>query len=282
MRVAIDPHVSRYLERVQALPLLSREEEHAVAIRARKGEVEAARELIRANLRYVTPIALGYRRYGIPVGELIAEGNVGLMVAIAKFDPERATRFVTYAAHWIRAYMLEHIIRTFSMVGLGGGPLRSKVFFRLRREKAKLAANGASADEVNEALAQQFGTSPERIAILAQRLESRDVSVDARVRDDSAGTVLDTMASNDPSPEDTFLKHESTHDLSTRVRSAMAGLDPRERFIVEARVMADDPDELSLAEIGRRLGVSRERARQIEARAKEKLRRQLTDTRHAA
>lgn len=282
MRAQIDPHVSRYLEQVQALPLLTREEEHAVAERARKGDPAAARKLIRANLRYVTPIALGYRRYGVPVGELIAEGNVGLMVAIGKFDPERGTRFVTYAAHWIRAYMLEHIIRSFSMVGLGGGPLRSKVFFRLRREKAKLAASGASADEVNETLAKQFGTSAERIAVLAQRLEVRDVSVDAKVRDDGGNTVLDTMASNDPSPEETFLEDESTRELNTRVRTAMAALDARERFIVEARVMADDPDELSLAEIGRRLGVSRERARQIEARAKEKLRRQLVDTRHAA
>jgi RNA polymerase sigma-32 factor len=277
MRPEIDSHLSRYLERVQAIPTLTREQEHAFAVASRKGDADASAQLIRANLRYVVPIALGFRRYGVRVAELIAEGNVGLMIALTKFDPDRGTRFVTYAAHWIRAYMLEHIIRGWSVVGLGGGPLRSKVFFRLRREKAKLAASGATADEINEALAKSFGTSVDRIVLLAQRLEARDVSIDARARDDSTTTAADAIPSPDASVEDAYLQREETADLRARVRDAISRLDPRERFIVEARTMADGADELSLAEIGRRLGVSRERARQIEARAKAKLRRQLAE-----
>jgi RNA polymerase sigma-32 factor len=277
MRTEIDPHLARYLERVQGIPTLSREQEHAMAVASRKGDPDARAVLVRANLRYVVPIAIGFRRYGVPVAELIAEGNVGLIIALSKFDPERGTRFVTYAAHWIRATMLEHIIQSWSMVRLGGGPLRSKVFFRLRREKAKLAATGATTDEINAALAERFGTSVERLVLLGQRLEARDVSVDAPARDDAQGTVLEGMASTAHSAEEIYLAQEDTARVTARVRTAMSALDPRERFIVETRVMADDPDELSLAEIGRQLGVSRERARQIEARAKAKLRKQLAE-----
>lgn len=277
MRTEIDPHLARYLERVQGIPTLSREQEHAMAVASRKGDPDARAVLVRANLRYVVPIAIGFRRYGVPVAELIAEGNVGLIIALSKFDPERGTRFVTYAAHWIRATMLEHIIQSWSMVRFGGGPLRSKVFFRLRREKAKLAATGATTDEINAALAERFGTSVERLVLLGQRLEARDVSVDAPARDDAQGTVLEGMASTAHSAEEIYLAQEDTARVTARVRTAMSALDPRERFIVETRVMADDPDELSLAEIGRQLGVSRERARQIEARAKAKLRKQLAE-----
>jgi RNA polymerase sigma-32 factor len=268
--------VARYIAEVQKIPALSREDEHELAVRA-KTESHAAAELVRANLRYVVPIALGYRRYGVRLADLISEGNVGLMTALVKFDPSRGTRFVTYAAHWVRAFMLDHVIRSYSIVGVGSGPLRSKVFFRLRREKARISAATNDTEQARQMLAQRFGTTPEKIEQLAQRLEARDVSVDAKAHDDGTATVLDTIASALPSQEEALLAHERKDALAARVRDAVAELDPRERYIVEARMMADGRDELSLAEIGRRLGVSRERARQIEARAKAKLKRRLAD-----
>src|SRR5579859_1324385 len=164
--------LSEYITRVQAIPTLSREEEVALACRVRDAnDRDAARRLIEANLRYVVAIALGHRRYGVRLADLVAEGNVGLVIALRRFDPSRGTRFVTYAAHWIRAYVLGHVIRAWSIVGVGAGPLRSKVFFRLRREKARILASTSDAMEANERLAERFGTTTDKIAILAHRLE---------------------------------------------------------------------------------------------------------------
>ena len=268
--------LSHYIARVQAVQPLSREREYELACLVRdNGDGDAARQLVEANLRYVVAIALSYRRYGVRLADLISEGNVGLMIALRKFDPSRGTRYVTYAAHWIRAYVLDHVIRAWSIVGVGAGPLRSKVFFRLRREKARILASTSDPMEANEKLAERFGTTADKIALLAHRLEARDVSLDAQVFDDGGATVLDTLPSGGPSQEDEFLGRERSSTILTRVHEALEALDPRERFIVEVRMMADAPDELSLAEIGRRLGISRERARQLESRAKQKIRRHL-------
>ena len=276
--------ISTYIARVQAIPTLTREDEHALACRVRDADDPvAARKLVEANLRYVVAIAISYRRYGVRLADLISEGNVGLMTALKKFDPARGTRFVTYAAHWIRAYVLDYVIRGWSIVGVGSGPLRSKIFFRLRREKAKIAASTSDADEATKRLAERFNTTPEKITIFAQRLEARDVSLDAKVFDDGGATVVDTLPSLLPSQEDRFLRKERANEIEASVRDAIEELDPRERYIVQARMLAEGPDELSLAEIGRRLGVSRERARQIEVRAKMKLKRHLEGrTRQAA
>src|SRR6516225_924761 len=197
--------LSHYIARVQAIQPLSREHEYELACRVRdRNDREAARQLVEANLRYVVAIALSYRRYGVRLGDLVSEGNVGLMIALKKFDPDRGTRFVTYAAHWIRAYVLDHVIRAWSIVGVGAGPLRSNVFFRLRREKAKIMASTSDLVEVGEKLADRFGTTPEKITLLAHRLEARDVSLDTKVFDDGAATVLDTIPSGGPSQEEAF------------------------------------------------------------------------------
>src|SRR5262249_36445653 len=157
----------------------------------------------------------------VRLADLVSEGNVGLMIALKKFDPDRGTRFVTYAAHWIRAYVLDHVIRAWSIVGVGAGPLRSKVFFRLRREKAKILASTSDLVEANEKLAERFGTTTDKIALLAQRLEARDVSLDAKVFDDGAATVLDTLPYGGPSQEDQYLGHERSEALCARVREAV-------------------------------------------------------------
>jgi len=276
---AVSAGVQRYLNFVQTVPRLSREEEHDLAVRVRDaGDTSALDRLTRANLRYVVAIAVKYRRYRIPVAELVSEGSLGLLVAARKFDPDRGTRFVTYAAHWIRAFMLEHIIRGSSMVGNGSGPMRSKLFFRLRREKATLVGQGFDSAEVDERLATTFGTTVEKLRVMEERLDARDVSFDAPMHDDGTGTLVEAMASSYLSPEEELSRAEQAAQLAVRVRDAIRVLDPRERFIVESRLMADEVTELSLAQIGRELGVSRERARQIEARAKLKIKKILLET----
>lgn len=268
--------LSRYIAYVRAISELSREDESEIARKwLRENDLAAAEVLIRANLRYVVAIALTYRRYGLPLADLIAEGNFGLVHAVSKFNPERGTRFVTYAAYWVRAYMLNYVIRSWSMVGVGSGPLRSKLFFRLRRERARIANLVGDNEQAEKMLAERFGESQEKIMSLANRLEARDVSLDARLFDDGSVAMLDTLESDAPSQEDTVANRQSRDLIKENLRVALTELDPRERFIVEVRMMADNDDALSLAEIGRRLGVSRERARQLEARAKRKLRERL-------
>jgi len=272
--------LSKYIAYVRAISELSREDEGEIARRwLRENDLAAAETLIRANLRYVVAIALTYRRYGLPLADLIAEGNFGLVHAVGKFNPERGTRFVTYAAYWVRAYMLNYVIRSWSMVGVGSGPLRSKLFFRLRRERARIANLVGDNEEAAKMLAERFGESQEKIMSLANRLEARDVSLDARLFDDGSVAILDTLESDAPSQEETVANSQSRDIIKENLHAALTELDPRERFIVEVRMMADSDEALSLAEIGRRLGVSRERARQLEARAKRKLRERLAPLR---
>ncbi|MEN9581506.1 MAG: hypothetical protein RJA70_4515 [Pseudomonadota bacterium] len=255
---------------------LSREEELVLA-RAwcSTQDEKAADRLIRAHLRYVVATAVKYRRYGVPLNELVAEGNFGLAHALKKFDPERGFRFVTYAAYWIRAYILSYIIRSWSLVGSGSGALRSKMFFKLRRERVRLANLVGDRDEAEQLLADKLNVSRPQLGAMLRRLEVRDLSLDTKVFDDSAQTLVDTLVSGDVDQEQALRETELQSSLRNEVRSAVAHLDSRERYIVEARLMAEAEDKLSLAEIGRSLGVSRERARQLESRAKSKLRSQL-------
>lgn len=268
--------LSRYIALVKDIPELTRTQEVDLACRwLTEGDRAAAAQLVNANLRYVVAIALTYRRYGLALGDLVAEGNFGIVHAMRKFDPSRGTRFVTYAAYWIRAYILNFVIRSWSMVGVGSGPLRSKLFFRLRRERARIASLVGEGEAGTALLAERFGAPAEKVLSMARRLEARDLSLDTKVFDDGQTMLVDTLESTAQSQEERFAATEERERLKERLRGAVEGLDPRERYIVEARMMADEEDELSLAEIGRRLGVSRERARQLESRVKKKLRAQL-------
>lgn len=272
-----DPALARYISAAQAMPKLDRERERELALRWRDHQDEAARdELVRAHLRYVVSIALKYRRYGVPVSELIAEGNFGIVHALKKYEPERGHRFVTYAAYWIRAYVLNYIIRSWSLVGVGSGVLRSKMFFKLRRERVRLMNLLGDRDAVEEALSNKLSVPREQLAQMLRRLEARDLSLQTKVFDDTSTTLMDTLESEDDSQEETFAADEIRDRVRDAVQIAVRDLDQRERYIVENRMMADAEDEMSLAEIGRRLGVSRERARQLEARAKKKLRAKIT------
>jgi len=278
MATEVDPALSRYITMVQRLPKLTREEELNLCRKWHQGQDNRAREdLVRAHLRYVVAIALKYRRYGLPLAELIAEGNFGIVHALSKFEPERGNRFVTYAAYWIRAYILNYIIRSWSLVGVGSGALRSKTFFKLRREKVRITNLVGEGERAEELLAERFNVSRQQIVAMVRRLEARDVSLDAKVFDDAVTTVLETLAAPNLDQEEVFSSSQTSGQVRDVVRAAVATLNPRERYIVERRLMADSEDELSLAEIGRRLGVSRERARQLEARAKRKLKQRIID-----
>jgi RNA polymerase sigma-32 factor len=254
-------------------PLLGREEETELARRFRDlGDQRAADTLVRAHLRAVVVMATKHRHYGVPVSELIAEGNCGLVTALQRFDPERGVRFATYAKHWVRAYILACVIRSANMLGGNSGLVRSQVFFKLRRERARITAlfgQGAAADE---ALAQRMSVSVERLQRLLGRLDSRSVPLDAPTYRESPERSVELLAATGD-PEQLYFHDQRRDVANAAVAAALKDLDPRERFIAEQRLMAAPADELSLAELGRRMGISRERARQIEERTLQKLRR---------
>lgn len=272
--------LDRYIQQVRAIPKLSREEEHELALRVLEGDQAASDRLVEANLRYVIAIALQYRRYGVRLGDLIAEGSVGLVTAVRKFDPHRGTRFVTYAGYWIRAFVLEAVVRSSTMVGAGSGPFRSKLFFRLRRERARLSNLIADPDELTERLAREFDTTPEKMTELLRRLDQREISLDAPAYQDSEATLVDMLPAN-AEPQDVVVGRQRRQSgIHDRLQGALSVLDHRERLIVEKRILSDE--SASLAALGRELGVSRERARQLEARAKKKLAEELRDLAPAA
>ncbi|MDH3728791.1 MAG: sigma-70 family RNA polymerase sigma factor [Myxococcales bacterium] len=272
--------LDRYIQQVRAIPKLSREDEHVLALRVLDGDREAADKLVEANLRYVIAIALQYRRYGVSLGDLIAEGSVGLVTAVRKFDPQRGTRFVTYAGYWIRAFVLEAVVRSSTMIGAGSGPFRSKLFFRLRRERARLSNLIADPDELIEKLASDFETTPKKMTELLRRLDQREISLDAPAYHDSDATLVELLPGTEERQDIILERQRRQNGIRHRLEGALEVLDDRERLIVQKRILSDD--SASLASLGRELGVSRERARQLEARAKKKLRDELQDLAPAA
>ncbi|MEO7032661.1 MAG: sigma-70 family RNA polymerase sigma factor [Polyangiaceae bacterium] len=265
---------AHYLSTVQGYPVLSREQELALLRSWRDQNDERAREaLVRSMLRHVVSIARRYQRYGVPLGELISEGNFGVVRALNKFDAERGTLFMTYASYWVRACILQHVLRSWSIVG--SGLPRSKLFFKLRRERAKLTSLTGEGEHAEALLAERLNVSPARLQSLLERVDLRDYSLDAEVFQDGAMTLVNTLPAPGLNQEQLALAIEFGENAQAAVREALTLLDDRERYIVENRLLADREAELSLAEIGRVLGVSRERARQLEDRAKRKLKARI-------
>ena len=266
---------SNYVSTVQGYAAVSREDELTLIRRWRFEQDESARDaLVRSALRHVVSIARRYQRYGIPLAELISEGNFGVVRALNKFDGARGTLFITYASYWVRACILQHVLRSWSIVG--SGLPRSRLFFKLRRERAKLSSLIGDGAELSVILSQRLGISVERLNGLLQRVDQRDCSLDAEVFQDGSLTMVNTLPSSDPDQEQLVLASEFGGNALAAVHDALTILDTRERYIVEHRLLADRDAELSLADIGRSLGISRERARQLEERAKRKLRARIS------
>ena len=271
-----DDGLRAYLGQLHKYELLDRETELKIARRwVKRHDKASAQALVLANLRFVVKMANSYKNYGLRVADLVEEGNVGLLEAVKRFDPERGHRFMTYAAYWIRAYILAHVLKQRTLVGVGTGPLQSKMFFRLARERARLSSFLTDGAEVEKRLAETFGTTPERVREMSGRLEGRDVSLDAQLSHEGGSTGLDLLADEGAHVDERCADAERSHLVRSRVGAAMADLSARERYIVEHRLLSDDGE--TLAEIGRHLGLSRERVRQIEERLKNKLGQQLAD-----
>lgn len=271
-----DPVVVRYDALASAFPSLSREDELELAWAWKNHRDPRARErLIGSQLRAVTAIARKLRAYGVPLSDLMAEGNVGLLQALDKFEPELGYRFGTYAAFWIRARMINHVLATWSIVQTRSGVMRSRMFFKLRRERSRLQASLGDPQLVKEALAKRFDLSDDAVQAMLQRLDSGDVSLDRSVRDD-AGPMVEQMEDDAESQESTLMRQQRQGLVREVVERALRQLDAREQRIVRERLMADDGEALSLAELGRRMGISRERARQLESRARKKLAQSLS------
>ncbi|HEY7954010.1 MAG TPA: RNA polymerase factor sigma-32 [Polyangia bacterium] len=279
-RLAEDEGFQTYLSAIQRFQPLDRATELKLARRwQRRHDADSAHRLVQAHLRFVVKIANSYRGYGLKVADLVEEGNIGLLEAVRRFDPSRNLRFMTYAAYWIRAYILAHVLKQWSMVGVGTGPMQSKLFFRMARERAKITSAlgaGATETDVEELLAKKFGTSPERIRNMTGRLDGKDLSLDVAAYRDGTATGLDLLADDvSEGQEDRAARLERDEVVRTRVGALLRGLSPRERHILDHRLLTDDAE--TLADIGRQLGLSRERVRQLEERLKIKLRRALAD-----
>ncbi|HEY0838763.1 MAG TPA: RNA polymerase factor sigma-32 [Vulgatibacter sp.] len=266
-----DP-LARYMQEVNRHPLLTREEEHALAVRyVEAGDVDAAYRLVTSNLRLVVKIAYEYRRAAFNILDLIQEGNVGLMHAVRKYDPFKGVKLSSYAAWWIRAYILRFIMDNWRMVKLGTTQAQRKLFFNLRKEQRRLAAEGFDAGP--KLLAERLGVTENEVVDMDRRLSGDELSIQTPVGDESGLTFGDRLALP-AAPADDALAGEQIKELLRGELAEMAKeLKDRELYIFENRMVADEP--MTLQEIGDKFGLSRERARQIEAKLVKRLRERL-------
>ena len=222
METKTDSAVFRYMNQVQKLPRLSREQEAELCRRWREaGDQQAKNDLLQAHLRFVVAIALKYRHYGLPISELISEGNLGLLHAVDKYEPERGLRFMTYAAYWVRAYILNTVTRSWSMVGSGSGPLRTKIFFKLRREKARIVNLVGEGEAALELLAERFDASRTKMVDMVRRLETRDTSLDSHSAEAGSATLLDTLVAPGCDQEQAYASCETERRTSEVVTLAL-------------------------------------------------------------
>jgi len=259
-----------YLERVSRIPVLTREDERALAERFRsEGDLEAARELVLSHLRFVVHVARGYSGYGLPMGDLIQEGNVGLMKAVKRFDPTLNVRLVSFAVHWIRAEIHEYVLRNWRLVKVATTKAQRKLFFNLRRLKKNLSWLSA---EETLAVARDLGVSPGEVTEMEKRLAARDLSFDPapEADDEELYSPAAYLPAPDADPAEQVEDAESADDYSERLHGALGRLDARSRDIVQRRWMSED--KATLHELAGKYSVSAERIRQIESSALGKLR----------
>jgi len=272
--LASDSGLSSYMTAIKKFPILDPQQEYMLARRfSEHGDIDAAHQLVTSHLRLVAKIAMGYRFYGLPVSDLISEGNVGLMRAVKKFEPERGFRLATYAMWWIKAAINEYVLNSWSLVKVGTVAAQKKLFFNLRKMKARLGLydEGDIPQEAAETIAKRLGVQTSDVIDMNRRLSRSDSSLNQFVAEDGDTERQDMLVDDSPDQE-TVLGEREDRALGTKLlKEAMSDLTPRERRIIEERRLAENPR--TLEEIGADYGISRERVRQIENRAFAKLQR---------
>jgi RNA polymerase sigma-32 factor len=272
----ISGNTIRYLEEIRRYPMLDVEEECVLATRWREhGDGNAAQKLITSHLRLVAKTAMGYRGYGLPISELISEGNIGLMQAVKRFDPEKGFRFATYAIWWIKAAMQEYVLRSWSLVKIGTTANQRMLFFKLRKAKNRISAvdEGDLRPDQVELLAKRLGVTERDVVEMNRRLGG-DASLNVQIGDDSnSAEWQDWLIDESSDQESQLAEDEESQNRRNALDRALAVLGDRERRIFVARRLADEP--IGLAELAAEFGISRERVRQIEARAFQKIQRVL-------
>jgi RNA polymerase sigma-32 factor len=275
--VPVEGGLAAYFREIWRFPVLEAEEEFRLAKSwYDDGDVDAAHKMVTSHLRLVAKIAMSFRGYGLPVADLVSEGNIGLMKAVKKFEPDRGFRLSTYAMWWIRAAITEHILRSWSLVKMGTVAAQKKLFFSLRKLKNRLniVDNGELAPDQAAQLAAKLNVSEREIIDMNRRMSTRDVSLNAPVGDDDAAEFQDTLVDDSPNPEVITAEREERDYRMGLLNEAMATLPERERHIFVERRLKDDP--VTLEQLGNEYGISRERVRQLEVRAFEKVTRAIT------
>ncbi|MGL4286982.1 MAG: RNA polymerase sigma factor RpoH [Phreatobacter sp.] len=263
--------LSRYLDQIRKFPMLQPQEEYMLAKSWREhGDSKAAHKLVTSHLRLVAKIAMGYRGYGLPIGEVVSEGNVGLMQAVKRFEPDKGFRLATYAMWWIKASIQEYILRSWSLVKMGTTANQKKLFFNLRKAKSSISAleDGDLRPDQVKIIATKLGVEEQDVIDMNRRLGG-DASLNAPLREDGDGEWQDWLADDSDSQENVLAASEESDNRRSALMKALTVLNERERIIFEERRLKDDP--ITLEELAERFGVSRERVRQIEVRAFEKV-----------
>jgi RNA polymerase sigma-32 factor len=280
-----DGGLSRYLTEIRKFPMLAKDEEFMLAKRWKEHEdPEAAHRMVTSHLRLVAKIAMGYRGYGLPIGEVISEGNVGLMQAVKKFEPDKGFRLATYAMWWIRASIQEYILRSWSLVKMGTTAAQKKLFFNLRKAKSEISAfeEGDMRPEQVSHIATRLGVLNEEVISMNRRLSGPDASLNAPMRVDGESEWQDWLADDEAVNQETKVAEDEERGIRmSLLEEAMTELSDRERHILTERRLKDNPT--TLEELASQYGVSRERVRQIEVRAFEKLQKAMraaADERH--
>ena len=277
-----DGGLSRYLSEIRKFPMLAKDEEFMLAKRWQEHEdPDAAHRMVTSHLRLVAKIAMGYRGYGLPIGEVISEGNVGLMQAVKKFDPDKGFRLATYAMWWIRASIQEYILRSWSLVKMGTTAAQKKLFFNLRKAKSEISAlqeGDLHPDQVTT-IATKLGVLNEEVISMNRRLSGGDASLNSPMRADSESEWQDWLVDDKTPSQETVVAEDQEKSLRMGLlEEAMTELTDRERHILTERRLKDDPT--TLEELASQYGVSRERVRQIEVRAFEKLQKSMKAAAH--
>ena len=271
-----DGGLSRYLQEIRRFPVLDPDEEYMLAKRWREhGDSDAAHKMVTSHLRLVAKMAMGYRGYGLPIGEVISEGNIGLMQAVKRFEPEKGFRLSTYAMWWIRAAIQEYILRSWSLVKIGTTAAQKKLFFNLRRVKNQIQAldDGDMTSDQVRLIANKLSVSEQDVTSMNQRLTGQDNSLNAPLRMDAEGEWQDWLVDENPNQETLLGENEEYKLRYALLEEAMKELTPREKDVLTARRLRDEP--ATLEELSQTYNISRERVRQIEVRAFEKLQRAM-------